>query len=62
MIIDTDEVGASCLFCPYSVDKKHWTLKPLWSSLFQATILSFKLSINEVLMIFINFGLELLYL
>jgi hypothetical protein len=22
MIIDTDEVEASCLFCPYSVDKK----------------------------------------
>ena len=23
MVIDTDEVEASCLFCPYAVDKKH---------------------------------------
>jgi len=26
MIIDTDEVEATCLFCPYAVDKKHWNL------------------------------------
>ena len=23
MVIDTDEVEASCLFCPYAVDRKH---------------------------------------
>jgi len=23
MIIDTDDVEATCFFCPYAVDKKH---------------------------------------
>ncbi len=23
MVIDTDEVEASCLFCPYAIDRKH---------------------------------------
>lgn len=22
--IDSNEIEASCLFCPYAVDKKHW--------------------------------------
>jgi hypothetical protein len=29
MIIDTNEVEASCLFCPYAIDKKRWTTPPL---------------------------------
>jgi hypothetical protein len=26
MIYDKDEIEASCLFCPYAIDKKPWEL------------------------------------
>jgi hypothetical protein len=26
MIYDKDEIEASCLFCPYAIDKKQWEI------------------------------------